>query len=111
MVEEPIIIKIMAWVSGLLPAILGSAISLKLASDNASIKSRIVSFFSGIIFAHYIGWAIVERFNISPESMSTSAILFVAGIFGITVAAEIYRLVPEFLKNLLDKLLSWVGKK
>lgn len=103
MVEQPIYLKILAWLSGLVPAIIGSVISLKFSVDD-SFQKRFISFFSGIAIAHYIGRGIIEKAQIPPESFYSSSILFVIGIFGVVAVSEISKQLPEFIHELFTKL-------
>lgn len=108
MVEQPLYIKLAAWFAGLIPAIIGSAISLKLANENISFPQRVFAFFIGIAIAHYIGWGIIEYFKISPESFLSSSILFVVGIFGVTTVSEISKQLPELIRGFFAKVMEFI---
>lgn len=108
MVEQPIYLKLIAWFSGLIPAIIGSVISLKLANENISFPQRVFSFLIGIAIAHYIGWGVIEWFSIPPESFLSSSILFVVGIFGVTTVSEISKQLPELIRGFFAKVLELI---
>lgn len=108
MVEQPIYIKLLSWFTGLIPAIIGSAISLRLASENVSFPQRVMAFFIGIAIAHYVGWAIIEAFTIQPESFLSSCILFVVGIFGVTTVSEISKQLPELIRGFFAKVMEFI---
>ena len=108
MVEQPLYIKLITWFSGLIPAIIGSAISLKLADENISFPQRVFAFFIGIAIAHYIGWGVIEYFKISPESFLSSSILFVVGIFGVTTVSEISKQLPELVRAFFAKIMDLI---
>lgn len=108
MVEQPLYIKLITWFSSLIPAIIGSAISLKLADENISFPQRVFAFFIGIAIAHYVGWAIIEAFKILPESFLSSCILFVVGIFGVTTVSEISKQLPELIRGFFAKVMEFI---
>ena len=108
MVDQPIYIKLVAWFTGLIPAIIGSAISLKLADEHISFPQRVFAFFIGIAIAHYIGWGLIEWFKIPVESILSSSILFVVGIFGVTTVSEISKQLPELIRRFFTKVMELI---
>lgn len=110
MIEQPLIVKLSAWFSSLLPSIIGSVISLKLSNDDSTFMQRLVAFCIGVALAHYIGGAIVESFGISISSLTSQSILLATGIFGMATASEIFKQLPELIKGVSDKILGLIGK-
>lgn len=110
MVEQPILVKIAAWFATLLPAIVGSAISLRMAAENSTFLGRMFSFTVGVALAHYVGGAIVDTFTIDRLSMVDEAIVLASGIFGMSTASEITKQLPEIIKGFSERLANFLKK-
>lgn len=110
MVEQPILVKITAFLALLLPAIIGSAISLRLSTEQSSFSNRLFSFTVGVALAHFVGGAIVDSFNIDRLTLVDDAIVLSAGIFGMAAATEITKQLPEIIKGISERILDFLKK-
>ena len=110
MIEQTIAAKLLAWLATLVPAIIGAAISLRLAQQQSSFASRILAFACGVALAHYIGGAVVDHFNIDRTTMIDDSIILAAGIFGMATVTEINTQLPEIIRAASDKVKSWFNK-
>jgi len=111
MVEQPFYIKIVVWLGTLFPAILGAAISLKIANDkNSSFFSRVLTFLAGVVVAYYAGGATLDIFTVNKDTMIDEAIMLAWGIFGMAGATQIWMQIPDLIKGIreaLTALIQW----
>lgn len=110
MIEQTISAKLIAWLSTLVPAIVGAAISLKLASEKSTFIDRLISFIFGVALAHYVGGTVVGHFNIDPNTMLDDSIILASGIFGMATVSELNRQLPEVIKSAGDRIKGWINK-
>lgn len=110
MFEQPLYVKVGTWFATLLPAIVGSAISLRLSAENASYWSRLFSFLFGVALAHFVGGAIVDSFGINKDTMVDEAVILASGIFGMTTATELTKQIPEIAKGLTERIVKFFQK-
>lgn len=109
MIEE-MTTKTVAWFTTLVPAIVGAAISLKLADETASYGKRLLSFVGGVALAHYLGGAAIDYFDVDKASMLDDSIILTSGIFGMATVTELNKQVPEIIKTAGERIKSWINK-
>ena len=86
-----------------LPEVAGSALSLRLnTSTLGPFNRRLCAFALGVAMAHFMGAAIAEWFQLSG-AMGDAA-RFVSGIFGLNIAAEANKQIPEIFKAAIDRI-------
>lgn len=111
MVEQPFYIKIGMWLGTLLPAILGAAISLKIANDkDSSLFTRVLTFLAGVVMAYYAGGATLDIFDVDKVTMIDEAIMLAWGIFGMATATQIWVQLPDLIRGVreaLTALIQW----
>lgn len=106
MLEQPILVKMTTWFYTLLPSIFGSLISLKFSTENMTFGNRFLSVLSGIIISHYFTHTVIEAFNVKPDSFLVSGLLFVSGLFGFAVMAEIYKQLPQIISSVFQRIVN-----
>lgn len=122
MIESTFGAKLLAWLVGLVPAILGSAISLTMPSEEPKPSgwrdyARMgVTFGSGVILAQIAGSFILEHWPaITAASATFFIIKFAIGLFGMRAATTFYVQIPEVWSMLRDKfgdlLTVWKSPK
>lgn len=83
----------------ILPEVAGSALSLGL---NTWPFNRLCAFALGVAMAHFVGAAVAEWFELSG-AMGDAA-RFVSGVFGLNIAAEANKQIPEIFKAAIDRI-------
>lgn len=113
MIESTFGAKLLAWLVGLVPAILGSAISLTIPSETPKPTTWLdwarlgITFASGVIIAQIAGGAITEHWHqITSDSATFFAIKFAIGLFGMRAATTFYLQIPEVWKAFRIKFLG-----
>lgn len=111
MIEQPAAgfygIKFVHWFIGLLPAIIGAAISLRLSSEKASYFQRFLTFTAGVTVAHICGTAIVDYFHVAKDTMIDEAIVLVFGLFGMSTFTQVYNQIPAIVSAIRKKLTGY----
>lgn len=113
MIEQTLGAKLIAWIVGLVPAILGSAISLTIPNETPKPTTwqdyarLVVTFASGVIIAQIAGDAILEHWKqITPDSATFFAIKFAIGLFGMRAATTFYLQIPDVLAAIRNKFIG-----
>lgn len=111
MIESTFGAKLVAWLVGLVPALLGSAISLTIPSDAPKPTTwldylRVASTFaSGVVIAQVSGNFIMEHWpTITSDSATIFAIKFAIGLFGMRSATVFYIQIPAYSEAIRKKL-------
>ena len=105
---ESIFIKIGAWVMSLVPAALGSALSIFLGKETKEFSKFAIffTFIFGISLAHLLGGAAIEYWQINPLSFIASSIQVSIGFMGMAVLAESKIQIPLAFAALRKKFLG-----
>ncbi len=96
--------KLTAFLATLAPAIFGAFISLRFIPPEVDKINRLVSYFSGISIANYIGGGVSEYFH--QSGMVSTAIIFTFGVFGLTIVSHLWAEIPKSLSAARQK---WLG--
>ena len=92
----------------ILPEVAGSALSLRLNTSTLGpfnrpcAFNRLCAFALGVAMAHFVGAAVAEWFGLSG-AMGDAA-RFVSGVFGLNIAAEANKQIPEIFKAAIDRI-------
>lgn len=97
---------IFKWALGIIPAALGSAISLKVSGCKGSIAEMLIKFVFGLCIAYYFGGATIEYFRINNPSFVADAIKLTWGLFGMGIVTQIFNQLPEFIKAFRQKFIG-----
>ncbi|MEX3556629.1 MAG: holin, partial [Burkholderia gladioli] len=87
----------------LLPAALGSLLSLRFVGQGLSIGKRLTTFVAGTVVAYYVTPLVTSKFDItSPDLQATMG--FLVGLFGLSLVGEGFKaisngIVLSFLKS------------
>lgn len=96
--------------AGLSPILLGAFFSIILSNKRVSAFSNAISFLFSVTVAYFIGNAVLEYYSLDLSSYISKTILFVFGMFGVTILREFYKNLPDSIKKLQDILLAIVEK-
>lgn len=94
------------WTLGIVPAALGSAISLKVSGCKGSITEMLVKFTFGLCIAYYFGGATLEYFKIATPSFLADAIKLTWGLFGMGIITQIFTQMPDFVSAVRRKFIG-----
>ena len=86
----------------ILPEVAGSALSIRLNTSTLGPFNRLCAFALGVAMAHFVGAAVAEWFELSGEM--GDAARFVSGVFGLNIAAEANKQIPEIFKAAIDRI-------
>ena len=107
---EAIMAKITALLSGIIPAAIGSALSLYVGKDKNKAMGRVelfIVFLFGIFLAHYIGGFAIEYSDIDHASISADAIKLTTGLIGMAVVTNLMVQIPLAFEAARKK---WLGE-
>lgn len=107
---EALIAKFTALISGIIPAAIGSALSLYVGKEKNIALGRVelfCVFLFGIFLAHYIGGAAIEYSDINHESISADAIKLTTGLIGMAVVTNLMTQIPLAFAAARKK---WLGE-
>jgi len=102
---EGILAKFSAWFWSIIPAAIGSALSLYFGKDKTLLMSRIelsMVFIFGISIAHYLGGAAVAYWAVQT-SIIADAIKFTTGLIGMAALSHVLIQVPLVVTALRKK--------
>lgn len=105
--NDVLLAKVGAWVLGLLPAALGSALSLyykKKEDPPLSRTGAFIIFFLGIGIGHLLGNGTIELANIDQKSFVATCIIMTWGLFGLALIQELYNLLPKITKAVFEQI-------
>ncbi len=97
-VEAPLY-KIFGYLA---PAILGAFVSLRFLPEGSSTLNKLISYASGVAIANYWGYGLSEYLLL--DGLVETGIVFTFGIFGLTVASNIWVEMPTVFKVVKKKL-------
>ena len=106
---ESFLIKAWLWLIALIPAAIGSALSIFLGKDKMQMLTPFevfCTFVFGVSLAHLLGGAAIEYAHIDPLSFIASAIQVTIGFMGMAVLAEAKIQVPLAITSLRKKLFG-----
>jgi NO-binding membrane sensor protein with MHYT domain len=104
---DALMAKFGAWIIGLLPAAIGSAISLmfkKKEEPPASKLTILIVFIAGVSVAHFFGHATVDYFNIDHDSYPATCIVITWGLFGLAIINEVSNRLPDALRSIFEQI-------
>jgi len=107
---EAIIAKLTAWAGGIIPAAIGSALSLYVGKEKNRTMGRVelfVVFLFGISLAHFIGGAAIEYSDLKHDSFSADAIKLTTGLIGMAVVTNLMTQIPLAFNAARKK---WLGE-
>jgi hypothetical protein len=98
-----------ALVAKWLPAVAGSAISLRFVPAGASRAHVISTLLGGVVAAVFAGPAVAEVVEATPKL--EAAIVFACGLFGLAAIGQFWLMVKDFPLGALarDVLRKWFG--
>lgn len=102
---EAFFAKVSAWFWTIVPAAIGSALSLYLGKDKTSLMSRVellIVFIFGISIAHYLGGAAIE-YSAITVSILQDAVKFTVGLVGMATLSHILVQIPLVVTSLRKK--------
>lgn len=105
---EGIIAKAGAWLFTVIPAAIGSALSLYLGKEKTALMTRmelLLVFAFGISIAHYLGGAVIEYSNVKI-SIIADAIKFTVGLVGMATLTNVMTQIPLAIAALRKKHLG-----
>ena len=106
---ESVCVKVWVWVVSLIPAALGSALSIFLGKEKMGGLTKLeifCTFIFGVSLAHLLGGAAIEYWRINPLSFIASSIQVSVGFMGMAVLAEAKLQVPLAITAIRRKLLG-----
>lgn len=98
-----------AWLWTVIPAAIGSALSLYLGKEKTALMTRIellAVFAFGIAIAHYLGGAAIEYSNINKLTIIADAIKFTVGLIGMATLTNVLTQIPLAVTALRRKYLG-----
>lgn len=104
------LIAVKAWLGGIVPAAIGSALSLYIGKDKNSAMGRyelFAVFLFGIMIAHYLGGAAIEYSRIDHISLTADAIKLTTGLIGMAVLTNLMVQIPLAFAAARKK---WLGE-
>ncbi len=107
--ETGILAKMGAWFWTIVPAAIGSALSLYLGKDKTSTMQKwelVLVFCFGIAIAHYLGGAAIEWSNINKLSIIADAIKFTTGLIGMATLTNVLTQIPKAVDALRRKYIG-----
>lgn len=99
-----------AWLWTVIPAAIGSALSLYLGKEKTALMTRIellAVFAFGISIAHYLGGAAIEYSNINKLTIIADAIKFTVGLIGMATLTNVLVQIPLAVTAIRKK---WLGE-
>jgi NO-binding membrane sensor protein with MHYT domain len=105
-----VLIALKAWILNLIPAAIGSALSLYVSKEKNSLMGRFelfAVFLFGIFIAHYIGGAAIEYSEINHLSITADAIKLTTGLIGMAVITNLVTQIPLAFDAARKK---WLGE-
>lgn len=106
---ESVCVKLWVWLLSLIPAAIGSALSIFLGKEKMQGFSRFeifCTFVFGVCLAHLLGGAAIEHWRINPLSFIASSIQVGIGFMGMAILAEAKLQVPLAITAIRRKLLG-----
>jgi hypothetical protein len=103
------IVTIKAWVSGIIPAAIGSLLSLFMSKEKAASMRKwelLAVFCFGVSLAHYLGGGVIEYNKIDPHGLVSDAIKFTIGMLGMASLASIMAQIPLIVEGLRKKFIG-----
>jgi hypothetical protein len=103
---DALLAKVGAWLWALLPAAIGSGISLMFAKkeEPSSKITTCLVFISGVSIAHFFGHGTVDYFHIDHDSYAATCIVITWGLFGLAIISEISIRLPSAIKAIFDQI-------
>ena len=86
---------------GLLPAMCGAAISLYFDKKKVTKTNMFVSYLLSVMLAYYIGRGISQW--IGTDEVIGTAIVVTTGMFGLSIASNLYIAIPVIIKSQLKR--------
>jgi hypothetical protein len=103
---DALVAKVGAWLWALLPAAIGSGISLMFAKKDepASKIAACFVFIAGVSVAHFFGHGTVDYFKIDHDSYAATCIVITWGLFGLAIISEISNRLPGVIRSIFDQV-------
>jgi len=93
-------IKLPAFIAGLI----GGAVSLRFLPEMKTWWHKVGTAFSGAFAATYLTPAFAEYFSMAAGGNGENGISFAIGLFGMSLAAAIIKMIPQFLDEIRKKI-------
>lgn len=105
---ESIFAKVWLWLVSLIPAAIGSGLSIFLGKETKALSPLVIfcTFVFGISLAHLLGGAAIEHWDIDPLSYIASSIRVSIGFMGMAVLAETKIQLPLLITQLRKRFLG-----
>ena len=105
---ESIMAKVWIWIISLVPAAIGSGLSLFLGKDTKQLSYFVIlsTFLFGIGLAHLLGGAAIEYWHIDPLSYIASSIQVSIGFMGMAILAELKLQLPVMISAIRKKFIG-----
>lgn len=107
---EALLAKLSSLAGGIIPAAIGSALSLYVGKEKNKALGRcelFLVFLFGIFLAHYLGGFAIEYSNIKHDSISADAIKLTTGLIGMAVVTNLMVQIPLAFEAARKK---WLGE-
>ncbi len=107
--ETSFLAKFGAWFWTLLPAAIGSALSLFLGKEKTESMKKtelVLTFLFGIAIAHWLGGAAIELSNLQKVTIIADAIKFTAGLIGMATLTNLLSQIPKIADALRRKYIG-----
>jgi hypothetical protein len=101
--------KVWAGFTAILPAAIGSALSIKFNRHTSGILSafeKIGIFISGLVVGYTLGSGLSEWWTLDQAGWASFSIKMLIGLFGMGILAELFVQIPLWVKALRIKLLG-----
>jgi hypothetical protein len=106
--ESTFLAKLSAWFWTIVPAAIGSALSLYMGKEKTAAMTRlelILVFLFGISIAHYLGGAAIQYSNIT-SSILADAVKFTVGLIGMATLSHVLVQIPLAVTALRKKYIG-----
>jgi ABC-type Fe3+-siderophore transport system permease subunit len=107
--ETSLLAKFGAWFWTLLPAAVGSALSLFVGKEKTQAMKKtelVLTFLFGIAIAHWLGGATIEIFSLQKTPIIADAIKFTAGLIGMATLTNLLSQIPKIVDTLRKKYIG-----
>lgn len=104
--NDVLLVKVGSWLWGLLPAAIGSGISLLFRKEESqtSGKATFFIYIAGVGVGHFFGHGTVEYFAIDHESYAATCIVITWGLFGLAIFSEVSNRLPGAIRAIFDQV-------
>lgn len=106
---EAILGKLTAWIGAIIPAAIGSLLSIYVSKEKTSKMEKwelFAIFMFGISLAHFLGGAAIEYSDLNAHSFIADAVKLTIGLLGMATLTNVMTQLPFAVEALRKK---WIG--